>query len=703
MKLKKRILEFMKEKAYNPMTAEELMNRLDIDGPDMPAFCEALREMEREGEVILTRKKRYGIPEKMDLVTGTLQCHQRGFGFVLPRDDMYEDVYIPADGINGAMHNDRVIAKITKGRADGGRTEGEIVRILERANRRVVGTYEKSRNFGFVVPDDPRILDDIFVAREDALGAREGDKVVVEIQRWPEKRRNPEGRIIEVLGHRGDIGVDVLSIIRSYDIPEEFPAAVLHEAEALPGDIPQGELEKRADLRDMKIVTIDGADAKDLDDSVSVERLQNGNFRLGVHIADVAHYVAENSLLDKEAYRRGTSVYFLDRVIPMLPQRLSNGICSLNPKEDRLTMTVFMEIDRCGCVVDYEILESVIRTSERMTYTDVSDILEKNDPALMERYRYLLEDFKAMEELHRILAAKRTERGSIDFEFDEFKVILDEKGKPTDIVKVERRTADKIIEEFMLVCNQTVAEHMYWLGVPFIYRVHEEPDMEKMEAFNAFIYNFGYSIKGIKRVHPKTLQALIAKVKGKKEERVINTLMLRSLKRARYSHESLGHYGLAATYYCHFTSPIRRYPDLVVHRILKETIKGKMNKDRAEYLKDFVERAAMQSSDRERAADEAEREVEDMKKVEYMADKVGEEFEGIVSGVTAFGLFVELYNGVEGMVRVSYMDDDFYHFDEKSYTLMGARTRKIYKIGDAVRVQVLRADTIDKKLEFTLV
>ncbi len=703
MKLKRKILRFMKEKAYNPMTAEDLVDRLEVDRLEMPDFFELLREMEKEGEIVQTRKKRYGIPEKMDLLAGRLQCNQKGFAFLLPRDEMYDDVFIPADGINGAMHNDRVIAKIVRGKVEGGKTEGEIIRILERANKRVVGTFEKKRHFGFVVPDDPRILDDIFIAQDDMGGAKEGDKVVAEILLWPERRRNPEGKVIEVLGHRDDIGVDVLSIIRSYDIPEEFPTAVLREAEGFPEDIPDNELKNRVDLRDMRIVTIDGADAKDLDDAVSVERLKNGNYRLGVHIADVANYVTENSMLDKEAYSRATSVYFLDRVIPMLPKRLSNGICSLNPKTDRLAMSVFMEIDSMGKVVDYEIYESIIKTSERMTYSDVSDILEKGDSKLIKRYASLVDDFKIMEELYGVLSTKRSERGSIDFEFDETKVLLDDDGKPRDIVKVERRTADRIIEEFMLVCNETVAEHMYWLGVPFIYRVHEEPDSEKLEAFNEFIYNFGYSIKGIKKVHPKILQGLIAKVKGKREERVINTLMLRSLQRARYSHQSLGHYGLAAEYYCHFTSPIRRYPDLVIHRILKEALKGNMKGDRVEFLKEFVEKAAVQSSERERAADEAEREVEDMKKVEYMADRIGEEFEGIVSGVTAFGIFVELENGIEGMVRVSYMVDDFYHYDEKRYMLLGERTRKTYRIGDAVKIQVLKASLNDKKLDFTLV
>ncbi|MDI6704971.1 MAG: ribonuclease R [Bacillota bacterium] len=703
MQLKELILQYMKENAYKPLTAEELAARLDIGGDNLPRFLETLKEMESEGDLVQTRKKRYGIPEKMDLIVGRLQCHQKGFGFVIPRDELYEDVYIPADSINEAMHNDSVIAKIVRRKSEGNRTEGEIIRILERANKKVVGTFERSRNFGFVIPDDSRILYDIYVFQDETMGAREGDKVVAEITHWPEKRRNPEGRIIEVLGYKDDIGIDVLSIIRSHDIPEEFPPEVLEEAEKIPEKIDEAEINRRVDLRDRKIVTIDGADAKDLDDAVSVEKLSNGNFRLGVHIADVSHYVKENSALDKEAFKRGTSVYFLDRVIPMLPKRLSNGICSLNPKVDRLALTVFMEIDKAGKVVDYQIVESVISTAERMTYKDVSDILEKNDEELIARYGSLVDDFRRMEELYTILNSKRMVRGSIDFEFPETKVMLDKEGNPEDIVKVERRTADRIIEEFMLVCNETVAEHMFWLGAPFVYRIHEEPDDEKIEVFNEFVYNLGYSIKGIKKVHPKALQRLIQKVKGKKEEKIINTLLLRSLKRARYHQENLGHYGLAAEYYCHFTSPIRRYPDLVIHRIIKETLKGGLENSRIEYLKEFVEKAALQSSERERAADEAEREVEDLKKVEFMARRIGEEYEGIVSGVTAFGIFVELENGIEGMVRVSFMTDDFYHFDEKRYMLIGERTKKSFRIGDVVRVQVVKADLVDKKLDFVLV
>lgn len=703
MQLREAIIKYMKEKAYRPLLAEELAYRLGIANKDLSLFLDVLRDMEREGDIVRTRKGRYGIPERMDLIVGHLQCHQNGFGFVIPRDEFYEDVYIPAEGLNGAMHNDKVIAKLVKRRGEGRRTEGEIIRILERSNRRIVGVFERSRNFGFVIPDDPRILQDIYVPGDQTMDAKNNYKVLVEITRWPEKRRNPEGRVIEVLGHKDDVGVDILSIIKAHGIPEEFPSRVLKEAEAIPDTVREEDIQGRVDLRGMNIVTIDGADAKDLDDAVSVERLPNGNYRLGVHIADVAHYVKENSALDKEAYKRGTSVYFVDRVVPMLPPKLSNGICSLNPRVDRLAMTVFMEIDSYGKVVDYDIMESVIRTKERMTYTDVSDILEKGDSKLIDRYGYLVEDFKLMEELCRILNRKREKRGSIDFDFQETKVIVDEEGRPVDIVKVDRRIAERIIEEFMLACNETIAEHMYWMGVPFIYRVHEEPDPEKLEQFNEFIYSFGYSIKGVREVHSKALQKLLQKIKGRKEERIINTLLLRSLKRARYFHHNLGHYGLAADYYCHFTSPIRRYPDLVIHRIIKEMLKGKLKENRIEYLSRFVEKASFQSTDRELAAEEAEREVEDLKKVEYMIDRLGEEFEGIVSGVTAFGIFVELDNGVEGMVRVSSMEDDFYHYDEKRYMLIGERTKRTFRIGDTVRVQVARASLSDRKLDFVLV
>jgi len=703
LQLKNKIIQFMKEKAYKPLTAQDLGNRLDISEEEFPILLQVLEEMEHEGDVVKTRKKRYGIPERMDLIVGRLQGHQKGFGFVIPRDDIYEDLFIPAESINGAMNNDKVIAKIVRRRSKEHKNEGEIIRILKRNNKTVVGTFEKDKYFGFVVPDDPRIYQDIYIPRDETMGAKDSYKVVAEITRWPEKRRNPEGRIIEVLGYKSDVGIDVLSIIRTHNIPEDFPRKVMRQVKDIPKKVSKANIEGRVDLRDMKIITIDGADAKDLDDAVSVEKLTNGNFKLGVHIADVGEYVSEKSALDREAFKRGTSIYFADRVIPMLPPVLSNGICSLNPGVDRLTMTVFMEIDQYGKVVGYEIVESIIRTNERMTYTDVSDILEKGNKELIKRYDYLVEDFKSMEQLYHILNNKRMIRGSIDFDFAETKIILDNEGKPVDIIKIERRIAERIIEEFMLVCNETVAEHMYWIGSPFVFRIHEQPDTEKLENFNEFIYSFGYSIKGIKEVHPKSLQKLLEKVEGKKEERIINTLLLRSLKQARYCHYNAGHYGLAADYYCHFTSPIRRYPDLVIHRIIKEMLKGNLTPKRAEELKIFAEKVSLQSSERERAAEEAEREVEDLKKVEYMAGRIGEVFEGIVSGVTAFGIFVELENGIEGMVRVSSMLDDFYHFNEKRYMFIGERTRKTYRIGDTVDVQVVKANLETRTLDFMLV
>jgi len=582
------------------------------------------------------------------------------------------------------------------------RSEGEIIRILKRANEKVVGTFENCKKYGFVVPDDQRIYQDIFVSREDFGGAKNGYKVVVEITQWPEGRRNPEGRVIEILGHKNDVGTDILSIIRGHNLPEEFPQEVEAQANKIPDEISEDIIKNRRDLRDRVIVTIDGEDAKDLDDAISLEVLPNGNYLLGVHIADVSQYVFENSYLDKEALKRGTSVYLLDRVIPMLPKKLSNGVCSLNPKVDRLTLSCDMEIDNKGNVVKYDIFESVIKTKERMTYEAVNKILEEDDEELKERYKDLVELFKNMEKLMNILRKKRMLRGSIDFDFKETKIILDEKGKPVEIKTYRRGTSEKIIEEFMIVCNETVAEHMYWKELPFVYRVHEDPDPEKIMALNELVHNFGYSIKGTDEIHPKALQQLLEKITGKREERLISTLTLRSLQKARYDGASLGHFGLASKYYCHFTSPIRRYPDLMIHRIIKEDIHGKLNEKRIKELNEIIPKIAEQSSIRERAAEEAEREVEDLKKAEYMAERIGEEYEGIISSVTSFGFFVELENTVEGLVHVSHMEDDFYIFDEVNHALIGERKRKLYRIGDTVRVRVLSVDVANRSIDFVL-
>jgi len=527
--------------------------------------------------------------------------------------------------------------------------------------------------------------------------------VVVEITKWPEKRRSPEGRIVEVLGKKGEKGLDILTIIKKFGLPEEFPQKVLDFAEGIEEEIPQKEYERRKDLRDIKMVTIDGEDAKDLDDAVSIEKLSNGRYKLGVHIADVTHYVREKNPLDKEALKRATSVYLIDRVIPMLPKKLSNGICSLNPKIDRLALSCIMVIDNNGKVLEHEICESVIRTNERMTYTDVTKILKDDDEELKKRYDYLVDDFKTMEELCNILYKKRIKRGAIDFEFEEAKITLDSKGKPIEIKPYEREIANRIIEEFMLVCNETIAEHMYWTNLPFVYRIHENPDEEKLEKFKEFVYNLGYFVKWNGEVRPRNLQEILEKVKGKKEEVVVSTLLLRSMMQARYSPECVGHFGLAAQYYCHFTSPIRRYPDLQIHRIIKEHINGKIDNTRAKKLTTLVDYASKQSSEMERLAQEAEREVDDLKKAEYMLDRIGEEFDGIISSVTSFGMFVELPNTIEGLVHITALDDDYYIYDEKHLCLIGERTKKVYRLGDTAKVVCSRVDIPNREIFFDII
>lgn len=700
---KERILAFMREDAYKPLLFSELMTVLDVPKSDAGIFENLLEELEQEGSIFKTHKNRYGVPERMNLIVGYLQGNVGGYGFVIPDDANIKDIFISSENLNGAMHKDRVIARVNKKVIGDKRAEGEIIRIIERANNTVVGTFESSKYFGFVVPDDTRISGDIFIPKDEVNGARSGQKVVAEIVRWPEKRRNAEGRIVEIIGDRNEPGTDILSIIKAYNLREDFPEDVAKQAETITQTVTGDMIKGRRDLRSLRMVTIDGEDAKDLDDAVSIEKLDNGNYRLGVHIADVSYYVTEGSYMDKEALKRGTSVYLVDRVIPMLPKALSNGICSLNPGVDRLAFTVMMEIDRDGRVLDHEIFESVINTNERMTYTNVYKILEEDDRELIERYRYLLDDFLAMKELALILRKKRMVRGAIDFNFDEAKIKLDEKGVPVQIERYEITIANRIIEEFMLVCNETVAEHFFWLNTPFVYRIHEEPDNEKMEVFSEFVHNMGYTLKGISKIHPKALQDILEKAKGKKEETVINTVMLRSLQKARYSHINDGHFGLAAKYYCHFTSPIRRYPDLIIHRIMKEYLKGNIIPSREELLNERIPEIARLCSERERAAEEAERETEDLKKVEFMKKYEGEEFEGIISNITSFGMFVELENTVEGLVRMSSMEDDYYVFNEKNYSLIGEKSRKVYRIGDVVRVMLVRADIASRKIEFAVV
>lgn len=703
MNTKSKVVEFMEKQAYKPMLREELARAFEIDSVDYRDFYKLLDEMEKEGLIIKTHKDRYGIPEKMNLVVGKLQCNQRGFGFVIPDNKELKDVFISSDDMNGALHGDKVVARLISKNGEGRSQEGEIIRILERVNKTVVGTFENSKNFGFVIPSDTRINMDIFIPKSDINNAKTNQIVIVEITKWPEKRRNPEGRIVEILGHKNDTGTDILAIIKKYGLPENFPEEVIAEAERIPEEIHEAEIKRRLDLRDKTIITIDGADAKDLDDAISIEKLNNGNYKLGVHIADVTYYVRENSPLDKEALKRGTSVYLVDRVIPMLPKKLSNGVCSLHPGEPRLTLSVFMEINKSGKVVDHQIVETVIESKERLVYDNISDLLEHNDQEQLGRYAHILDDLKLMKELCHILTKKREERGSIDFDFPEAKIILDKKGHPIEVKKFDRRIANRMIEEFMLISNETVAEYMYWADIPFLYRIHEDPDMEKINEFNKFIHNFGYHLKGTQEIHPKELQELIKKIENTREENIINTLMLRSLRKAKYSSEPEGHFGLAAKYYSHFTAPIRRYPDLQIHRIIKEFINNKINEKRIGKLKSILPKVAEQSSTTERIADEASRETDDLKKVEYMSSRIGEEYEGIISGVMPFGIFVELDNTIEGLVHISSLIDDYYEYDQPNYRFIGRRTNKIYRIGDKVNIKVVGTNIANRQIDFNII
>ncbi len=685
-----------------PLEVEELSRQLGQLEPE--GLLLVLKDLEREGKVVRTRQNRYGVSKKMNLAVGALQGHPRGFAFLVP-DDKGDDIYISKENLGGAMHGDRVVVRPLGFGSNGKRSEGEVIRVLERANGRVVGRFEAAGGqAGFVVPDEKKLCWDIFVPKNHQKGARNGDKVVVEITRWPEARRNPEGKIVEAFGASGEPGVDILSIIKKYGLPEEFPPRVLREADATPLEIAVDDEDGRWDLREVPMVTIDGDDAKDLDDAVSLETLGNGNYRLGVHIADVAFYVREGSELDQEAFQRGTSVYLVDRVIPMLPGRLSNGICSLNAGVDRLALSVFMEINKEGHVVRYEIGPAVIRVDERMTYNNVRRILDDHDEMLCQRYADFVETFERMRDLCLILRQRRHRRGALDFDFPECKVYLDESGRPQDVCLMEQSIANQIIEEFMLMANETVAKHLFNLNVPLLYRVHEEPKQEKLAALNEFLHGFGYHIPVSGGVHPRFFQDVLQQVEGKPEQLVVHTVMLRSLQHARYAPAPLGHFGLAVQLYTHFTSPIRRYPDLIVHRMLWEIIAHRsLAAERLEVLEQQMSDNALQSSKRELVAEEAERETVDLKKVEYIRQFMGEIFDGFVSSVTNFGMFIALPNGIEGLVHVSSMADDYYLFDDKNYTLSGEHTRKVFKIGDKLRVQLVRASLEDRQIDFELV
>lgn len=694
---KKIIFDFISSKDYQPMKFKEMAGILQVPRNEKQDLREVLEALLAEGKITIDTAGKYKVSDG-STKTGTFSGTQRGFGFVILEGEN-EDIFIPETGTKGALHGDTVMIAVKQDKT-GKRLEGEVIRILERNNSIIVGTFEKSKNFGFVVADNLKFGKDIFIPKEHTKGAVNGHKVVVKITNYGDKDKNPEGKIIEILGHINDPGVDIRSVILAYNLPVEFPAEVMAQVERVPEEITDREIGGRKDIRNLPTVTIDGEDAKDLDDAITISK-KDGIYHLGVHIADVTNYVTENSPLDKEALTRGTSVYLVDRVIPMLPHKLSNGICSLNAGTDRLALSCFMDIDDKGNVIGHEIAETVINVDKRMTYTSVKKIVEDKDEEERKAYEDFVPMFELMEELAEILREKRRKRGSIDFDFPESKIILDKEGHPIEIKPYERNKATKIIEDFMLIANETVAEDFFWQEAPFVYRSHENPDSEKIKQLGIFINNFGYSIRiGQDEIHPKELQKLLLKIDNTPEEALISRLTLRSMKRAKYTSTSDGHFGLSTKYYCHFTSPIRRYPDLQIHRIIKESLRGGLNEKRRGHYDKIVDDVARQSSITERRADDAERDVEKLKKVEYMSKHIGEVFTGVISGITNWGLYVELPNTVEGLVRVSDMHDDYYIYDEEHYTMIGEHTRRCYKLGEKVTVEVVGTDRLQKTIDF---
>ncbi|MED3876262.1 ribonuclease R [Lysinibacillus capsici] len=703
--LQSRLLDFFSKDDYKPLTVGEIEDEFGFeDAEEFKELVKTLVRMEGQGLVVRSRSNRYGLPERMNLLRGKFIGHAKGFGFVTPDVEGMDDVFIPPHEINGAINGDIVLIRVLK-ESFGDRREGTVTKVVERGQTSFVGTFQANRGFGFVVLDDKKLPMDIFIAKGDTLGAVDGHKVVVEVATWPEDLKSATGYITKILGHKNDPGVDILSILYKHDIPPEFPDEVIAAAQRVPDEITEADLVGRRDLRHETIVTIDGADAKDLDDAVTVTKNVDGTYKLGVHIADVSYYVTQGSVIDIEAYDRATSVYLTDRVIPMIPHRLSNGICSLNPQVDRLTLSCEMIIDANGNVVAHEIFQSVIKTTERMTYKDVYKILEEQDEALIERYEPLVPMLKNMAELSGILRRKREMRGAIDFDFKESKVIVNEEGWPVDIELRERTVAEKLIEDFMLAANETVAEHFHWMNVPFLYRIHEDPKPEKLQRFFEFVTNFGILIKGTgNTVHPKALQDVLKAIEGMPEEPVISTMLLRSMQQAKYYPESLGHFGLSTDFYTHFTSPIRRYPDLVVHRLIRTYL---INKDTSrETIAQWsmaMDEIADHTSERERRAVDAERDTDALKKAQYMSDKIGEEFEGIVSSITNFGIFVELPNTIEGLVHISNMTDDYYRFDDRQMIMIGERTNRQFRIGDEVTVRVANVIIEESSIDFEIV
>lgn len=698
------ILNFMKDENYTPMKAKEMAMILGVPKKEYNQFLDIIRYLEENYKIVKNRKNRYRLIGE-NFVEGIYRKNQRGFGFV-KIDDREDEIYIAKEDSLNALNGDRVLIEITEEQNKVKRAEGKIKKIIKHEKETVVGTFQESRNFGFVVPDDKAFGTDIFISKGKFLNAKNNQKVVVKITKYPQKGKNAEGEIIEVLGSIDEAGVDMLSIIKEYDLPAEFPKNVIEEAKKYGNKIDEKDIQNRIDCRQDIIFTIDGEDAKDLDDAVRVIKLKNGNYRLDVHIADVSYYVREGSLLDKEAQIRGTSVYMLSRVIPMLPKELSNGICSLNAGQDRFTLSCSMEINNKGEVVSAEVYKGIINVTERMNYHDVQKILDKSDEKVLKKYEKYIGNFELMAELAEILKKKRLEQGYLNLDIPESKIDLDENGKVISIGKYETSFSNEIIEQFMLSANETIAEKFYWLEAPFIYRVHEDPDIEKVKELNKFLYNFGLKIRIVnEKIYPKEVSKILEEIKGKEEEKVVSTLILRTLKIARYEAENKGHFGIASKYYCHFTSPIRRYPDLFIHRIISKYLEENyVVSDK--FIEDFKQKAidrARMSSEREKVATKAERDSENMKKAEFMQDKIGQEYEGIVSSVTQFGIFVELENTVEGLIRFENLGNEYFIYDEDRKRLIGENSNKVYKIGDKVKIRVISANKLLRQIDFEIV
>lgn len=698
-KRKQIVYEFICDEVYVPMKAKEMAMVLQVEREQRDELKEVLAALLEEGKIELIQKGRY-VKSSGRFLTGVFTGNSRGFGFVTVEGEE-DDIFIPQENTNGAMHMDTVAVAVAPGQT-GRRREGVITKVISHGLQQLVGTYQASKTYGFVVPDNQKFNQDIFIPIEHSMGAVDGHKVVAEITSYGSESKKPEGKVVEIIGHINDPGTDIMAIVRGYDLPVEFSGKIMRQVENVAHEVSEADMAGRMDLRDWQMVTIDGEDSKDLDDAVSLT-MEGENYVLGVHIADVANYVQEHSALDVEALKRGTSVYLVDRVIPMLPHKLSNGICSLNAGENRLALSCIMTINPKGKVIDHRIAETVVRIDRRMTYTVVKAILEEEDETLRQEYEELVPMLTRMGELAALLRKNRMKRGSIDFDFPETKILLDREGRPVEIKPYDRNVATKLIEDFMLIANETVASDYFWREIPFVYRTHETPDEEKIHKLATLINNFGYTMHlGNEEVHPKELQKLLGKIGGTDEEALISRLTLRSMKQAKYTVENTGHFGLAASCYCHFTSPIRRYPDLQIHRIIKETLRGRMTAARMEHYEKILPEVCKQSSQMERRADEAERETDKLKKAEYMEQHLGEVFEGVISSVTAWGMYIELPNTIEGLVHVTNLTDDYYHYQEDTYELIGEATNRHYKLGQKVLVRAIGVDRIVRTIDFEL-